>query len=112
MTIEDYWNLAAPPALPAIPLEERQRFFEGAPAGTVIRSYPANHPLGAGWTEYHRRLEDGNWRHLDELTTVGPAYLTYETWDTSSPAVFYSYAGSSEYTIFEVVELPEGTFGG
>jgi len=112
MSSETTWGFSRPAALPAIPLGERQRFFEEAPAGTVIRSYPTNQPLNPDWTEYYRRLEDGNWRHLDELTTVGPAYLSYETWETSSPAVFWSYPGSSEYTIFEVVQLPEGVFGG
>lgn len=88
---------AVPPEHPIVPPEFVKTLLKTAPADTVILIND----------ELYRRLQssaDGKWRHLEELATEGGSYLTYETWEKSSPEDLFWYA--SEFNTVRLVTIP------
>lgn len=76
------------PILPEISEGARKTFFREAPIGTIIL-------VDFGGEEVFRKVEEDVWRNLDELITVGPAYLTYETWEESTDQEMLEYCGTT-----------------
>lgn len=88
---------AVPPEHPIVPPEFVKTLLKTAPADTVIL-------INDELYKRYRSDPDGKWQHLEELVTEGASYMTYETWDKSSPEDLFWCA--SEYTTVRLVSIP------
>lgn len=88
---------AVPPEHPIVPPEFVKTLLKTAPADTVIL-------INDELYKRYRSDPDGKWQHLEELVTEGASYMTYETWEKSSPEDLFWYA--SEFNTVRLVTIP------